>query len=108
MARPNATELMTRAGLNLIQQALSIYDSDLRLAVCNRPFQTMFGLPEHLTVPGASFEETIRYLVSTGEYGEVSDLEIGIYWGSHVLRHLVRVNADIRAFEEAECNQHQS
>ena len=75
MARPNATELMTRAGLNLIQQALSIYDSDLRLAVCNRPFQTMFGLPEHLTVPGASFEETIRYLVSTGEYGEVSDLE---------------------------------
>jgi hypothetical protein len=33
-------------GLNLIQQALSIYDADLRLAVSNRPFQTMFGLPE--------------------------------------------------------------
>ena len=32
------TDAMTMAGLNLIQQALTIYDSDLRLAVCNRPF----------------------------------------------------------------------
>ena len=29
---------LTRAGLNLIQQALSIFDRDLRLAVCNRRF----------------------------------------------------------------------
>ncbi|RFU14511.1 response regulator [Rhodobacteraceae bacterium W635] len=66
---------MTRAGLNLIQQALSIYDRDLRLAVCNRPFQTMFGLPEWLVTPGAPFEDTIRFLVETGEYGEVADPE---------------------------------
>jgi signal transduction histidine kinase len=67
------TDHLTRAGLNLIQQALSIYDADLRLAVCNRPFQTMFGLPERLVTPGARFEDTIRYLVETGEYGEVDD-----------------------------------
>ena len=29
---------LTQAGLNLIQQALSIYDSELRLVVCNRRF----------------------------------------------------------------------
>ncbi len=75
MARQLATAQMTQAGLNLIQQALSIYDSDLRLAVSNRPFQTMFGLPRHLVTPGASFEETIRFLVESGEYGEVDDLE---------------------------------
>ena len=34
---------MTTAGLNLIAQALSIYDNDLRLAVCNRRFQEMFN-----------------------------------------------------------------
>ncbi len=65
----------TRAGLNLIQQALSIYDADLRLAVCNRPFQTMFGLPEWLVTPGAPFDETIRFLVEAGEYGAVDDPE---------------------------------
>lgn len=75
MARADATSQMTRAGLNLIQQALSIYDRDLRLSVCNRPFQTMFGLPERLVTPGASFEDTIRFLVESGEYGEVDDLD---------------------------------
>jgi PAS domain S-box-containing protein len=73
MERSRSTDHLTRAGLNLIQQALSIYDADLRLAVSNRPFKTMFGLPEHLVTPGASFEETIRYLVDAGEYGDVAD-----------------------------------
>ncbi|MEM6913776.1 MAG: PAS-domain containing protein [Pseudomonadota bacterium] len=66
---------LTRAGLNLIQQALSIYDADLRLVVYNRPFQMMFGLPEALVTPGARFEDTIRFLVTSGEYGDVSDVE---------------------------------
>ncbi len=66
---------MTTAGLNLIGQALSIYDSELRLVVSNRPFQTMFDLPDHLVQPGALFRDTIRYLASSGEYGDVDDVE---------------------------------
>ena len=73
--RPTDTAAMTMAGLNLIQQALSIYDSNLRLVVCNRPFREMFALPEHLTHPGAGFEETIRFLVTRGEYGAIDDIE---------------------------------
>ncbi len=64
---------MTEAGLNLIQQALSIYDADLKLAVCNRRFSEMFNLPKHLQTPGAEFDETIRFLVDRGEYGEVDN-----------------------------------
>ncbi len=75
MSPEETTAKLTRAGLNLIQQALSIYDRDLRLAVCNRPFQEMFGLPEALVTPGASFEDTIRYLVGCGEYGTLEDVE---------------------------------
>lgn len=70
---PNDRARLTEAGLNLIQQALSIYDRDLRLAVCNRPFREMFNLPLHLTQPGAQFDETIRFLVDSGEYGEVDN-----------------------------------
>lgn len=66
---------MTMAGLNLIQQALSIYDCDLRLAVCNRRFQEMFDLPDALVTPGARFEDTIRFQVTRGEYGPVGDVE---------------------------------
>ncbi|MFT7058181.1 MAG: signal transduction histidine kinase/CheY-like chemotaxis protein [Pseudorhodobacter sp.] len=69
---------MTATGLNLIQQALSIYDSDLRLVVCNRRFTEMFGLPPELTQPGAAFEQTIRFLVTIGEYGEIGDIEAAV------------------------------
>ncbi|WP_170762987.1 PAS-domain containing protein [Ruegeria lacuscaerulensis] len=66
---------MTTAGLNLIGQALSIYDSQLRLVVSNRPFQVMFDLPDELVQPGALFSDTIRHLAANGEYGEVTDVE---------------------------------
>ncbi|MTH59279.1 PAS-domain containing protein [Paracoccus litorisediminis] len=70
---------LTRSGLNLIQQAISIFDADLRLAVCNRPYQAMFALPDELTRPGARFEDTIRYLVLRGEYGPQDDPEAAIH-----------------------------
>lgn len=73
--RSGSTQAMTMAGLNLIQQALSIYDSDLKLVVANARFREMFDIPEHLMTPGASFEDTIRLIASRGEYGEVDDLE---------------------------------
>jgi signal transduction histidine kinase len=72
------TGRLTRAGLNLIQQALSIFDSELRLAVCNRQYQLMFDLPDALTRSGTSFEATIRHLVERGEYGPQPDIEAAV------------------------------
>ncbi|WP_093922655.1 PAS-domain containing protein [Sulfitobacter brevis] len=69
------TKAMTTAGLNLIAQALTIYDSGLRLVVCNAPFQSMFDLPDVLVTPGATFEQTIHHLASRGEYGVVDDID---------------------------------
>ncbi|NRB20986.1 MAG: PAS-domain containing protein [Rhodobacteraceae bacterium] len=69
------TTAMTMAGLNLIAQGLSIYDDDLKLAVCNHRFQEMFGLPDHLITPGARFDDTIRFIAQSGEYGPVDDLD---------------------------------
>ncbi|MGB0440268.1 MAG: PAS-domain containing protein, partial [Paracoccaceae bacterium] len=68
-------DALTKAGLNLIQQALSIFDSDLRLIHANRPMQTMFDLPDALVAPGAGFDEVIRYLAGRGEYGPVGDID---------------------------------
>ncbi|MEI4485539.1 PAS-domain containing protein [Frigidibacter sp. MR17.14] len=66
---------LVQAGLNLIGQALSIFDRDLRLAVSNRQYQLMFDLPDTLTRTGTPFDETIRFLVRRGEYGPVEDIE---------------------------------
>ena len=67
--------VIMRSGLNLIQQALTIFGDDLRLIVANRRFNAMFDLPPHLCEPGAHFEDTIRFLVDKGEYGPVADKE---------------------------------
>ncbi len=66
---------MTAAGLNLIAQAISIYDDDLKLAVCNRRFQEMFFLPDALVQPGAGFDETIRFIAQRGDYGPVDNID---------------------------------
>jgi PAS domain S-box-containing protein len=73
-----ANQSLTRTGLNLIQQALSIFDSELRLAVCNRRYQEMFDFPDSYTSPGVSFEDTIRFLVNRGEYGENANVDEAI------------------------------
>jgi signal transduction histidine kinase/CheY-like chemotaxis protein len=69
---------MTRAGLNLIQQALSIFDRGLRLVVSNRRYQEMFDLPDAIVTPGIGFEDTIRFMVTRGEYGPIDDVEAAV------------------------------
>ncbi|WP_299650082.1 PAS-domain containing protein [uncultured Tateyamaria sp.] len=69
------TASLTASGLNLIAQALTIYDRDLRLAVCNAPFQQMFELPDALVTPGSTFRETITHLAERGEYGPIEDVD---------------------------------
>ncbi|MCX8955223.1 PAS-domain containing protein, partial [Ruegeria sp. NA] len=66
---------MTTAGLNLIGQALSIYDNKLQLVLSNRRFQEMFGLPDELVQRGALFRDTIHFLASRGEYGDDESVE---------------------------------
>ncbi len=76
MSRNTPThETLTQAGLNLIKQAISIYDQDLRLVLANLQFQRMFDLPNALVAPGGSFEETLRVLAERGDYGELEDVE---------------------------------
>lgn len=72
--RSRDTAVVLRSGLNLIQQALSIYGDDLRLIFANRQFKSMLNLPDHLVEPGAAFADTLTYLAEHGEYGEVSDV----------------------------------
>jgi len=72
--RTRDTAVLLRSGLNLIQQALSIYSVDLKLIFANRQFKSMFDLPEHLVEAGADFGETLTYLAEHGEYGAVEDV----------------------------------
>jgi signal transduction histidine kinase/CheY-like chemotaxis protein len=66
---------MTQSGLNLIKQAISIYDADLKLAIANQRFQDMFDLPDDLVELGKPFADCIHYLATKGDYGVVGDID---------------------------------
>jgi len=63
------------AGLNLIQQGISLFDQDLKLVMFNQPMMQMFNLTPEIARPGNSFGDVIRYLAAQGEYGDVGDLD---------------------------------
>ncbi len=62
------------SSLNLIQQAISIFDDDLRLRIWNNRFIEMFSFPRHAIYRGAPLENIIKSLAETGDYKE-SDLQ---------------------------------
>ena len=60
---------MLQAGLDLLDQGITVFDADLRLIAWNRPFLELLDFPEELAQVGAPFENFIRYNAERGEYG---------------------------------------
>ncbi|MDG2340215.1 MAG: PAS-domain containing protein, partial [Paracoccaceae bacterium] len=69
------SDTLLLAGMNLIQQAISVFDRDMKLVVFNQPMTKMFNLPDDITASGTSFKKVISYLTANGEYGEVDDVD---------------------------------
>jgi PAS domain S-box-containing protein len=58
-----------QAGLDRIDQGITIFDRELRLMGWNRKFLYLLGFPERLAFVGAEFASFIRYNAERGEYG---------------------------------------
>ncbi len=68
---------MLQAGLDLLDQGITVFDADLRLVAWNKPFLRLLDFPDELAVVGMPFERFIRYNAERGEYGP-GDREIQI------------------------------
>ncbi|MBS1144223.1 MAG: domain S-box protein [Proteobacteria bacterium] len=60
---------MLQAGLDLLDQGITVFDAQLRLVAWNRTFLQLLEFPEELAYIGAPFEGFIRYNARRGEYG---------------------------------------
>ena len=60
---------MLQAGLDLLDQGITVFDPDLRLVAWNQTFLRLLDFPDELAFVGASFESFIRYNARRGEYG---------------------------------------
>ena len=61
--------MLTLASLDHLQEAISIFDQDLRLMVWNRRFVELLDFPPDLLQVGLPFGEVIGYNARRGEYG---------------------------------------
>ena len=72
----------------------------------------MVDLPKSLTIPGAKFEDTFRYLVENGEYGDVENAEAFIQekvdiakaFEPHYVEH-IRANGHVISIKAAPLQQ---
>ncbi len=60
---------MLQAGLDLLDQGITVFDAELRLVAWNRPFLKLLEFPDELAYVGAPFAGFIRYNAERGEYG---------------------------------------
>ena len=66
---PLARRDLLQAGLDLLDQGLSVFDGELRLVAWNRPFLELLDFPPELAEVGRPFADFIRYNAERGEYG---------------------------------------
>lgn len=74
---PAQTNEMLQAGLDLLDQGLTVFDADLRLIAWNQPFLRLLEFPEEMAYLGAPFASFIRFSAERGEYGP-GDIEAQI------------------------------
>lgn len=65
---------LLKAGLDGVDQGITIFGPDLKLVFANRRLHDLVGLPEALMAPGTDFETLVRYNAECGEYG-LGDIE---------------------------------
>jgi signal transduction histidine kinase len=58
------------AGLDLIDQGITVMDGDLRLVAASRGLFKLFGYPPAMSRVGTPFADFVRYSAERGEYGE--------------------------------------
>jgi signal transduction histidine kinase len=65
---------LLQAGADLIDQGITVVDSDLKLVAANRGLFKLFGFPPEMSRVGTPLADFIRYNAERGEYGK-GDIE---------------------------------
>jgi diguanylate cyclase (GGDEF)-like protein len=86
--RTNALTVKTRAlartnerfdiAINNMSQGLCLFDADKQLVISNSRFQTMYGLPDELVVPGTPLRRIFQFYKDQGVAGDAT-VEEGIH-----------------------------
>lgn len=60
---------LLQAGLDQLDQGISVFDGELKMVAWNDPFLQLLDFPQEMAYVGAPFDSFIRYNAERGEYG---------------------------------------
>ena len=63
------------AAVEALQDGFVLFDADDRVVICNERYRQTYPLSASAIVPGARFEEILRYGLAQGEYAEATGRE---------------------------------
>ena len=78
------------AGLDLLDQAIAVFDATPKLVTWNKALQRLLDFPEEMVRVGTPFEDFVRFNVQRGEYGDDDQAEVE--------RQVAERMASVRAF----------
>ena len=67
--QPHYRHELLQAGLDLLDQGLTVIDGNLQFVAWNKAFLRLLDFPEEMAFVGATFESFMRYNAERGEYG---------------------------------------
>jgi PAS domain S-box-containing protein len=73
------------AAVEALQDGFVLFDADDRLVICNERYRQIYPRSAPAIVPGATFEEILRYGLARGEYAEAAGREEA--WLAERLEH---------------------
>jgi len=63
-------DLVIRDVLTNMSDGIYLLDKDMRIVLVNEQVPKLFGMPRHIMMPGTEMEDTVRYLVDNGHFGD--------------------------------------
>lgn len=66
-------EQLLHTVLDNMAQGVLMFDADARMVFCNRRYQTMYGLPTSVAVPGCTLHDLLLYRVQIGNFSDDLD-----------------------------------
>lgn len=76
----HSQNLTLDAALNTMIHGLAMFDRDLKIAVSNAPYRTLYGIPETLSLPGTPVTAIARFLIERQVIGadQVREIRSGL------------------------------
>jgi two-component system, sensor histidine kinase and response regulator len=88
-----------RGAIDTVDEAFVLYDPEDRLVVCNEKYRSLYATSAPAIVPGARFEDVIRYGAERGQYRDAIG-RVDEWVAERMVRHRTSSHSSIQTLDD--------